>query len=279
MSSVHSANEIILSLTLVVEPVLLERLQHIHDRLHRREPRRGGINHYLVSQPPQFVRRQVWSLAGFRHVDQQRNALAKARANRLHLFDRPRTVDKKHVGACLEVRLAARQRRLEAFDGDCIGASDDDEIGVLTHITRSADFLRHFLDWNERLALEMSATLGPHLILDVDSGHPCALELTHRAPRIDGIAEARVRIADNRQAHRHHYVSRHLNELCHGDQAEVGHPEQGARDAGTGEIHGGKSHALDDPRTERVIGAGSDQHFGRAQQLAQSSGAIHWRVS
>src|SRR5207302_11238403 len=59
---------------------------------------------------------------------------------------------------------------------------------------------------------------GQTLILDMDSGDPGVLELAHRAPHVERVAESRVGIADDRDADRQRNIAGHLHDLGHRDE-------------------------------------------------------------
>ena len=132
----------------------------------------------------------------------------------------------------------------------------------------------HLFLGDEALAEHVAAALRPDLVLDVDAGHAGALELAHRAPRVDRVAVAVVGVDDHRNAHRLGDVARVLDHLGHRHQPDVGIPAAHRR-ARAGHHAQRVAHLLDDPGGQAVVGAAAQHDSGRCQQLPQSSCHAH----
>ena len=79
-----------------------------------------------------------------------------------------RRLDEADVGAGLAEGVRAVHRGGEAFDGDGVGARDDQQIGIGARVHRGLDLCDHLGGRDDLLALEMAAALREHLVLDLD---------------------------------------------------------------------------------------------------------------
>jgi hypothetical protein len=200
-------------------------------------------------------------------VEVQRHPAAEALGDGADLLHRLAHLEEQHVGAGLEVGLAALERVLQAVHHDRVAARDDHEIGVVPGVERGLDLARHLLRGDQALADHVAAALGPHLVLDMDAGHPGALELAHRARGVEGVAVAVVGVDDHRDAHRLGDVARVLHHLRHGDQADV-RIAAAHGSAGAGHHAQRIADLLDDPRAQAVVGAAAEDDARRGQQLS-----------
>src|SRR5207302_11199491 len=94
----------------------------------------------------------------------------------------------------------------------------------------------------------------------------------HRAPEVDGVAVAGIRVDDQWQVDDladRGGVRGHVGDR---DEAEIGQAEVGVGDARSGEVDRVEAEVLDDPRGQRVGGTGQQQAVRPGDQLAQASG-------
>ena len=184
---------------------------------------------------------------------------AHQRANAAELGALARRLDEQHVGARFAIKRGARDGALEAFDGDRIGAGDDQRLARAARIDRRLDLADHLRRRDQRLVVEMAAALGKILILDLDGIGAGALEQAHRALDIERIAVAGVGIdnemgrdavADQRDC---------IDHLGHADQADVGPAEPRIGDGRAGDIERLETGLFGDQRGKRVVDARRDQ--------------------
>ncbi len=168
----------------------------------------------------------------------------------------------------------ARERGLVAFDGNRIGAGDDDEIGIGERVAHGVELLHHLGGRNDALVVVVAALLGEGLVLEVERGDADALEGAGGALRGQRVAVAGVGIGDHRHAHRLDHLGKPLDDLVGRDQAHVGHAGA-ARDGAAARIDRGEARLLDEARGEAVIGAGRDHDAVLAQHVLQSGGGAH----
>ena len=108
-----------------------------------------------------------------------------------------------------------------------IGARDDDEIRITPCGHRSFNLARMFRHRNHRpRAGHVAATLGHHLIFDVNARHTRRLKLTHGVRDVDGIAVAGVGITQQRNVYARRRAMRMRRKQREIDQAHVRAPQQ-----------------------------------------------------
>ena len=69
--------------------------------------------------------------------------------------------------------------------GEGVGAGDDDEIPVAARVAGGAYLRHHRFHRDDLLAREKTASLGGHLVLDVECRHAGVLILAHGAPHVE----------------------------------------------------------------------------------------------
>ncbi len=81
--------------------------------------------------------------AALDHVGEQRNTFAEAVGNAGKFLGRPRGLDEKRIGAGLDIALRAFDGGCEAFDGDGVGAGDDQRVFAGPCIRHCCDLSGH----------------------------------------------------------------------------------------------------------------------------------------
>ena len=216
-------------------------------------------------------RAEVGRAAVLRDVDEQRLADAR-RADRAQLVLRARRVDEDHVRAGGGVAVRARDRILEARDGDRVGARDDQRVGIRARVERGAQLLLVQLGRDHVLALHVPAALREDLILELDAGDAGALELVHGADHLRDLAVARVGVGDHGDRDRRAEPPRVVDHLGRARDAEVGQPEGRSRGGVPAAVDRLEAGALEQPAGERVERAGHDQDLA-ARRVARAAPA------
>src|SRR5215472_11582671 len=135
------------------------------------------------------------SLAALDHIRHERHTAERSR-NALQFLWRFRRLDKQYVRAGVTVGRSTGNCPLETFYRNCIGSSDYQCFTCVASIECSLYFANHFLRRDQRLAVEMSATLGECLVLKLDCVCSRAFKKAHRAANIKRVAIAGIRIDD-----------------------------------------------------------------------------------
>ena len=135
-------------------------------------------------------------LAAQDHVQQLRRA--EALGNGLQILKTFRRLDEGHIRARFDVALSALDRRLEALDGAGVRSGDDDH-ALAARIHSRAHLADHLVRRDELLAGEMAAAFRRVLVLDLNGACAGLLQRPHRVRNVDRIAEAGVRVDDQRQ--------------------------------------------------------------------------------
>ena len=98
-------------------------------RLDRRTLQIARDDHDMEAQLREPGDRQQRRLAALEHVDQLPSGQAPRDFGDLRFAGR--RVEERDVGARFDIRVAAVDRRVETFDGDRVGAGNDDEVGIV----------------------------------------------------------------------------------------------------------------------------------------------------
>ena len=125
-----------------------------------------------------------------------------------------------------------------------------------------------FVGRDDGLAVEVAASLGYHLVLDLHGGGARRLDLGDGAPHVERSAEAGVDVDDQRQRRgRGDAPSRH-DDVVETEQTEVGEAERRRRQGEPGDVGGGEPGLLDQPAAE---GVGAARHVDQpaVEQPAQ----------
>ena len=125
------------------------------------------------------------------------------------------------------------------------------------------------------LPVHVAAALGRHLVLDVQRGDAGRRVLAHRAHDVERVAVAVVGVGDHRHADGLHEPPRVVGHLGEREQPDVGAPEQRRRRAEAGHVDGREAGALDEPRRQRVVGAGREHRLGPGEQLTEARHRSH----
>ena len=129
----------------------------------------------------------------------------------------------------------------------------------MPRIERGLDLADHLLRRDQGLVVEMAATLGEGLILDLDRIRPGALEQAHRARHVEGIAVAGIRIDDEMAADAIADQGNRVGHLAHRNEADVGPPEPGIGNAGSRYIDRGEPCPLGEMGGQSIVDAGRDE--------------------
>ncbi len=104
--------------------------------------------------------------------------------------------DKQNIRAGIAIAHGARDRAIEAFDGDGVGAGNHQSFAGMTRVERRLDLADHFGGRDQHLVVQMAAALREILVLDLDGIGAGALEQADGPFDIEGIAVAGVGIDD-----------------------------------------------------------------------------------
>ena len=149
---------------------------------------------------------------------------------------------------------------------DCVRAGDDLEAIVVTRVAGGGDARRELLGLEHFLALEVTAALREHLVLELDRGGARSLVAAHGAHDIGGAAEAGVAIDDERKGRGFGESKDVVDHVALCDQPDVGQSEVRQRAAGPGDVRGGVPGQLDGASREPVEDPGRDDQAGTAEQ-------------
>ena len=166
-----------------------------------------------------------------------------------------------HVGARFNAGHGAFQCRFHAIDGQRIGARHDDEVRVGARIDGRLDAVDHFFLAHDFLARTVAATLGAHLVFDVQGGRA---ELDHRfhgARHVEGgRTETRVGVDQQRQVAHVGDAADVGQHVVQAGNAQVGQAQRAGRDAAAGQVDGLVTGALGQ---QGVVGVDGADHLQR----------------
>ena len=106
------------------------------------------------------------------------------------------------VRARLDVATGPLDGGLEAFDGTCIGACDDNQI-LPPGVDRGPYLAHHLLQRDQLLAIKVTAPFGRMLVLDLNGAGAGLLQDANRVGDVDGVAKTGVDVDDQRQVDLH----------------------------------------------------------------------------
>ena len=231
-----------------------------------------GIDADTVAHRRQLPRRQHRRLAAFEDVAERRLLELPRRGS--ELLGRLRCLDEPDVGARLEVRVHAVDRRLQTLDGARVRARDDDHVRIAPRVHRRLDLADHLRLAHQLLALVVAALLGRDLVFEMEGGDAGLLVLPHAADHVERVAVAGVHVGDHRDVQGVHRARDVLRDLGHREQAHVRIAGR-ARVAAAGEVDRLESRDLHEPRGQRVVGARHDGVGVFGEQLAQLLSRAH----
>ena len=140
---------------------------------------------------------------------------------------------------------------------------------VAAGVAGGAHFRDHRFHRDDLLAREETASLGKHLVFDVQGGHAGVFVLADGAMNVERIAVAGVGVADDGDVYRLRNRARVGGHLGHREQAQVGIAAGGGgAEAGhvdRVEAGGGGEFCL-----QAIEDEGRDDHFGAGEQIAQA---------
>ena len=91
----------------------------------------------------------------------------------------------------------------------------------------------------------MPASLGKHLIFELDRGYTGLLKRRHRPSHVVDTAVSGVPVRNHRNRHHVTDEAGHRCHLIHGDKADVGFAQQRIGYPGPGEVDGGETLPFD----------------------------------
>ena len=138
------------------------------------------------------------------------------------------SVDEDQVGACRAIGVGATLNVVPSVDCEGVGARDDYEILIAAGVAGGAHFRHHRFRRDDLLACEETASLGEHLIFDVQGRCAGVFVLAHGAPYVERIAVTGVGVANYGDVYRLRNSASVRDHLGHRKQAEVGEPRAAA---------------------------------------------------
>ena len=197
-----------------------------------------------------------------------------------HQFDllvRLRRLDECDVGTDVDGRIRTVDGLVQAQHGARIGTGDDQELVGAARLDGSADLRDELVARDHFLAFEVTASLGRHLVLDVDRRDASRLVLAHGARDVQFIAVARVGIGDHRDIDRPRHHTGVVGHLRLRQQAEV-RKAAGHRRACPSHVDRGKPGLGNQPGSDAVIGAGRHDHARLRDQVSQRPSMLEKRI-
>ena len=159
--------------------------------------------------------------------------------------------------------------------GTCVGAGDDEEVGVLPRGCGGADLVDHFFRVHHLPAQHVAAFLGRGLVLQLDGGNSSSLILPYGTHQIHHISETGVAIADNGNGHGRTHILGPLHHLAHGHQAHIRCAQLAGGLSVARHVHAGKARGFRQSGAERVVCARQDQDLLGVHQFSQSFSCLH----
>ena len=135
------------------------------------------------------------------------------------------------------IRARPVERRLEPLDRAGIGTGEDHQVRIHARIDGGLELRDHLGFRDHVLAVEVSAALRICLVLEHDRVGAGALQQLDGAARVDRVAEAGIRVGEDRYVHRLAHRRDVARELRHRDQPDVRHAEVGVRHRRTADHH------------------------------------------
>ena len=131
------------------------------------------------------------------------------------------------------------------------------------------NFLYHFRGGDDLLIVHVPAFLRRDLVFYVNGCNSGELVVLHRADHVQRITIAGIRVSNDRYVHGLRDAPRVIHHLRHRQQTDIRPPEQRCRSAKSRHVDRGEAGLFDEPRAERVIGAGRQNGFAAAQQFGE----------
>ncbi len=127
---------------------------------------------------------------------------------------------KDRVRTRVHVELGTGDCIVHAFDGHRIGPRDDHQVAA--RLDGGRDFGRHVARVNEVLAVQVSAFLGQHLILDVHGARTNLLKGAHHVHDVERLAIAGIAVDEQWKTSCANDLAHKEGDFLHRDDAEVG---------------------------------------------------------
>ena len=221
----------------------------------------------------QLPAREVRRAAALDHVRDQRRG--ELRGDLGELLPGLRRLDEQRVGARLLVGEAALDRGVEAERLARVGAGDDEQVALAARVGGGADLGRVLLRGDDLLALEVTALLRPHLVLEEHARRARVLEVADGAQHVHGAAVAGVGVDDHRCGGDARDVAGRVGHLGLGQEAEVRLAEMGGGHRVAGDEDDVEADAGGDARRERVVDAGHQDGVLRDEVADLLGGGPH----
>jgi len=180
----------------------------------------------------------------------------------------------------MPARHLARDDR-QLLDRACIGTREDHHLRIVARVDRGAQLLHHLRRRDHVFAVEVPAALREGLVLEHHRARARTLQQPHRTAHVHRVAEAGVRIHDDRQVHRIADRRHVVDELGDRGQPHVGLAQVPVGDRRAAHEHRLEAGRRDEAGAERIARAGQDRaRAGRHQRLQPSvQGVVHRVVS
>src|SRR5262249_44302358 len=152
--------------------------------------------------------------------------------------------DKQYVCTRITVTDGPRNGAIEALDRYSIGSGNHQSFARASCIEGCLDFPDHFFWRYERFVVEVPATLGECLILELN--RPCtgALEQTHRPSNVERVAVSGIGINNKIGANTIADHGNSVGNFVHRHKADIGSPKPSVGDGRSGNIESRKPRAF-----------------------------------
>src|ERR1700761_8432256 len=94
--------------------------------------------------------------------------IVEFRGDLFQLFLRGWRFYPEHISPCISVAPRPLNGGVDTLDGQSIGASDENEVGIAPRGNRGTEFGHHFARGNYRLAAHVAASFGIHLVFQMN---------------------------------------------------------------------------------------------------------------
>ena len=177
-------------------------------------------------------------------------------------------IDEDQVGARCAIGACAQHDVVPSVGLQRVGARDDDEIAIAPRVAGGAHLRHHLFQLDDLLARQETASLGEHLVFDVQRRGARVFVLANGPPHVERISVARVGVADDGDVHRIRDRARVGDHLGHREQPEVWIAARG-RSAEARHVDGVEAGSGSEFRLQTIEDEWRDDHFGAGEQLAQ----------
>ena len=181
----------------------------------------------------------------------------KTLAGRVHLLGGAQGLDEKRIHTTFQIRLCAVEGGVDALHGQRVGAGQDQRVGAGARVQRGLELAAHLGHGHHGFAVQVPATLGKALVLNLDHGGACALKAAHGALGVECVAKARVGVADDGRAHALGDAGQGVFHLGVGGQAHVGAAQPRVGNGSARQVQRLKARLLRHQGAQGVVHAGA----------------------